>query len=46
MARVARPNLQLSTFGDLFAYALAKQLRLPLLFKGADFASTDATALV
>jgi ribonuclease VapC len=33
-------------FGDLFAYALAKQLHLPLLFKGADFARTDATALV
>ena len=28
-------------FGDLFAYALAKQLRLPLLFKGDDFAATD-----
>jgi ribonuclease VapC len=28
-------------FGDLFAYALAKQLRLPLLFKGDDFSATD-----
>ena len=28
-------------FGDLFAYALAKQLRLPLLFKGEDFRATD-----
>ena len=28
-------------FGDLFAYALAKQLRLPLLFKGDDFRATD-----
>lgn len=28
-------------FGDLFAYALAKQLELPLLFKGDDFARTD-----
>lgn len=27
--------------GDLFAYALAKQLRLPLLFKGTEFARTD-----
>jgi ribonuclease VapC len=27
-------------FGDLFAYALARQLRLPLLFKGDDFAAT------
>jgi ribonuclease VapC len=31
-------------FGDLFAYALAKQLRLPLLFKGEDFARTDVPA--
>lgn len=30
-------------FGDLFAYALAKQLNLPLLFKGEDFARTDVT---
>jgi ribonuclease VapC len=30
-------------FGDLFAYALARQLRLPLLFKGEDFATTDVT---
>jgi ribonuclease VapC len=30
-------------FGDLFAYALAKQLGLPLLFKGEDFAATDVT---
>ena len=28
-------------FGDLFAYALAKQLGLPLLFKGDDFVRTD-----
>jgi ribonuclease VapC len=28
-------------FGDLFACALARQLRLPLLFKGDDFAATD-----
>jgi ribonuclease VapC len=33
-------------FGDLFAYALAKQLRLPLLFKGIDFARTDVTAFL
>jgi ribonuclease VapC len=30
-------------FGDLFAYALARQLRLPLLFKGEDFGATDVT---
>jgi ribonuclease VapC len=28
-------------FGDLFAYALAKRLHLPLLYKGDDFARTD-----
>jgi ribonuclease VapC len=28
-------------FGDLFAYALARRLGLPLLFKGSDFALTD-----
>ena len=29
------------TFGDCFSYALAKNLGLPLLFKGNDFAQTD-----
>jgi ribonuclease VapC len=33
-----RANLNL---GDTFAYALAKTLRKPLLFKGDDFAKTD-----
>ena len=28
-------------YGDCFAYALAKELGAPLLFKGADFAQTD-----
>ena len=28
-------------FGDCMAYALAKSMRLPLLFKGDDFALTD-----
>ena len=28
-------------FGDCFAYALARRLREPLLFKGDDFAHTD-----
>ena len=31
-------------FGDLFAYALAKRLGLPLLYKGGDFARTDVVA--
>jgi len=30
-------------FGDCFAYALAKAMREPLLFKGADFGLTDVT---
>ncbi len=28
-------------YGDCFAYALARQRRLPLLFQGDDFAHTD-----
>lgn len=28
-------------FGDCFAYALAKEMKAPLLFKGDDFAKTD-----
>jgi ribonuclease VapC len=32
-------------FGDLFAYALARRLNLPLLFKGEDFAQTDIRAM-
>ena len=30
-------------FGDCFAYALARSMREPLLFKGDDFAHTDIT---
>ena len=30
-------------FGDCFAYALAKHLDMPLLFKGNDFGLTDVT---
>jgi ribonuclease VapC len=33
-------------FGDLFAYALAKTLDEPLLFKGNDFAKTDVGRVV
>jgi ribonuclease VapC len=33
-------------FGDCFAYALAKELGEPLLFKGADFANTDVRRAV
>jgi ribonuclease VapC len=28
-------------FGDCFAYACARQARVPMLYKGDDFASTD-----
>lgn len=31
-------------FGDLFAYALARSLNAPLLFKGNDFSQTDVVA--
>lgn len=33
-------------YGDCFAYALAKQSRAPLLFKGDDFGRTDIPAAV
>ncbi len=33
-------------FGDCFAYALAKELGRPLLFKGGDFALTDVEPAV
>ena len=32
-------------FGDCFAYALSRASRLPLLFKGDDFAKTDVLRL-
>jgi ribonuclease VapC len=32
-------------FGDLFAYALARRLDLPLLYKGLDFGRTDVLAV-
>ena len=31
-------------FGDCMAYALANSLKMPLLFKGDDFARTDITS--
>jgi ribonuclease VapC len=33
-------------FGDCFAYALAKAMREPLLFKGNDFRHTDVDAAI
>ncbi len=33
-------------FGDCFAYALAKVMGEPILFKGDDFAHTDLTAAI
>jgi ribonuclease VapC len=33
-------------FGDCFTYALAKELREPLLFKGDDFTQTDLVPAV
>lgn len=32
------------TYGDCFAYACARSYRMPLLFKGNDFALTDVAA--
>jgi ribonuclease VapC len=32
-------------FGDCFAYALAKSMREPLLFKGDDFSHTDVAVV-
>ena len=39
LGRGAPPALL--NFGDLFAYALARRLDAPLLFKGDDFNQTD-----
>lgn len=33
-------------FGDCFAYALARERKAPLLFKGADFSETDVKAAI
>jgi ribonuclease VapC len=33
-------------FGDCFAYALAREIGEPLLFKGGDFAQTDVTPAI
>ncbi len=33
-------------FGDCFSYALAKQRKEPLLFKGEDFSKTDVLAAI
>jgi ribonuclease VapC len=51
MARMAHARFGKGTgrpaqlnFGDCFAYALAKTLNAPLLFKGADFIHTDLSS--
>jgi ribonuclease VapC len=41
--RAAQPSPL--NFGDLFAYALARRLALPLLNKGDDFSRTDVATL-
>jgi ribonuclease VapC len=43
--RFGKPPAVLN-FGDLFAYALARQLNAPLLFKGDDFRQTDLRAVL
>ena len=40
-AKAANAPPAVLNFGDLFAYALARHLNAPLLFKGNDFAQTD-----
>jgi ribonuclease VapC len=40
-AKGSRSEPACLNFGDLFAYALARRLDLPLLFKGQDFVRTD-----
>jgi ribonuclease VapC len=44
-ARGRRSPPAVLNFGDLFAYALARRLGLPLLFKGSDFSLTDVEAV-
>ena len=46
LARGRRSPPAVLNFGDLFAYALAKRLGLPLLFKGSDFSLTDVEPVV
>lgn len=43
--KAIHPRARLNT-GDCAAYALAKGLGVPLLFKGGDFAATDITTAV
>lgn len=45
-ARGRREPPAVLNFGDLFAYALAKRLDLPLLYKGDDFGFTDIKAVI
>ncbi|MGY9055077.1 MAG: type II toxin-antitoxin system VapC family toxin [Alphaproteobacteria bacterium] len=41
IARDAKAAFSVLNFGDAFSYALAKDLEVPLLFKGNDFSQTD-----
>lgn len=43
IARDAYHRFGALNFGDTFAYALAKDKDVPLLFKGDDFSKTDVT---
>jgi ribonuclease VapC len=44
MARFGKHTPAKLNLGDCFAYALAKSLNAPLLFKGDDFRQTDVVA--
>lgn len=41
IGRSAKIHFPILNFGDCFSYALAKDLDIPLLFKGNDFSQTD-----
>ena len=46
LALAAKYQFPVLNFGDTFAYALAKDLDLPLLFKGNDFSQTDLKSAI
>ena len=48
-ARIARDayyNYSILNFGDCFSYALAKEKKIPLLYKGNDFSKTDIISAI
>ena len=45
-SRPQEPSSGAANFGDCFAYALAKAMGEPLLYKGNDFTHTDVTSAI